>query len=154
MLSDEMTTGSVTTSDADKRAFASRSHQWNLNHKRFKDAFPDVSQLSRTKFGFVLTTSVVQYCTETLKDLPNMAQKERGKSDEPRPVPAAVDSSVPSDNGKTQSAASPPRGDVVGPAAGPKGTPGWAALWRKLIWEKWRWGLLIVLAVVVSRLST
>lgn len=42
MLSDEMTTGSVTTSDADKRAFAARSHAWNLEQRRFKEAFPDV----------------------------------------------------------------------------------------------------------------
>lgn len=42
MLADEMTTGSVTTSDADKRAFAARSHAWNLEQRRFKEAFPDV----------------------------------------------------------------------------------------------------------------
>jgi hypothetical protein len=43
MLSDEMTTGSVTTLDADKRVYASRSHAWNLQQRRFRDAFPDVS---------------------------------------------------------------------------------------------------------------
>lgn len=45
MLSDEMTTGSVTTSDADKRAYAVRSHAWNLEQRRFKEAFPDVSDI-------------------------------------------------------------------------------------------------------------
>lgn len=44
MLSDEMTTGSVTTTDADKRAYAARSHSWNIQQRRFKEAFPDVSQ--------------------------------------------------------------------------------------------------------------
>ncbi len=44
MLSDEMTTGSVTTSDADKRVYASRSHAWNLQQRRFKEAFPEVSR--------------------------------------------------------------------------------------------------------------
>lgn len=43
MLSDEMTTGSVTTSDAEKRSYAARSHAWNVEQRRFKEAFPDVS---------------------------------------------------------------------------------------------------------------
>ena len=43
MLSDEMTTGSVTTSDAEKRSYAARSHAWNLEQRRYKEAFPDVS---------------------------------------------------------------------------------------------------------------
>lgn len=43
MLSDEMTTGSMTSNDAHKRAFATRSHAWNLTNQRFKDAFPEVS---------------------------------------------------------------------------------------------------------------
>lgn len=42
MLSDEMTTGSMTTSDGDKRAYAARSHAWNIEQKRFKEAFPEV----------------------------------------------------------------------------------------------------------------
>ena len=45
MLSDEMTTGSVNTSDAHKRAFAVRSHTWNIASPRFREAFPDVSHL-------------------------------------------------------------------------------------------------------------
>lgn len=43
MLSDEMTTGSVTSTDADKRSFAQRSHSWNILQPRFKNAFPEVS---------------------------------------------------------------------------------------------------------------
>lgn len=43
MLSDEMTTGSVTSSDSHKRAFAQRSHAWNIIQPRFKEAFPEVS---------------------------------------------------------------------------------------------------------------
>ena len=42
MLSDEMTTGSVTTTDAEKRVYAARSHSWNLQQKRFREAFPEV----------------------------------------------------------------------------------------------------------------
>ncbi|KAI0718089.1 UBC-like protein [Cerioporus squamosus] len=43
MLSDEMTTGSVTATDAEKRMYAARSHSWNIQQKRFKEAFPEVS---------------------------------------------------------------------------------------------------------------
>lgn len=42
MLSDEMTTGSVTSTDRDKRILAARSHDWNRKQKRFQDAFPEV----------------------------------------------------------------------------------------------------------------
>jgi hypothetical protein len=45
MLSDEMTTGSVTSSDAHKRVFAQRSHAWNILQPRFKEAFLEVSPL-------------------------------------------------------------------------------------------------------------
>lgn len=31
---------------------------------------------------------------------------------------------------------------------------GWAASWSQLLWEKWRWGALIALAVLVSRFSS
>jgi hypothetical protein len=46
MLSDEMTTGSITSSAAHKLAFAARSHSWNIAQPRFKEAFPEVSDLS------------------------------------------------------------------------------------------------------------
>ncbi|PCH44506.1 UBC-like protein [Wolfiporia cocos MD-104 SS10] len=45
MLSDEMTTGSTTTTDADKRAYAARSHAYNLGQRKFKEVFPDVSSI-------------------------------------------------------------------------------------------------------------
>jgi len=61
MLSDEMTTGSVTTTEAEKRLLASRSHAWNLAQKRFRDAFPE-------------------YCTEQMRELPNMGESVRGSS--------------------------------------------------------------------------
>ncbi|KZV98803.1 UBC-like protein [Exidia glandulosa HHB12029] len=144
MLADEITTGSVTTTDADKRAYAARSHAWNLAHKRFRDMFPD-------------------YCTEQLKDLPNMAQKERGIPPAP-PValPATAQPVSPAAPGQAPqppaTRAQQPNG-VVPAAAGPAapvpgaGETGWMDAWRKVLWEKWRWGALIILAVVVSRLS-
>ena len=42
MLSDEITTGSVNTTDTDKRAWARKSHSWNLQQRKFKEAFPEV----------------------------------------------------------------------------------------------------------------
>ena len=31
---------------------------------------------------------------------------------------------------------------------------GWSAVWRQFIWDKWRWGVVLALALIVSRLST
>ncbi|EJD48248.1 UBC-like protein [Auricularia subglabra TFB-10046 SS5] len=142
MLSDEITTGSVTTTDADKRLYASRSHAWNLQHKRFRDMFPD-------------------YCTEQVKDLPNMAQKERGIP--PAPPAAPAQPATPA-TAAPPSTAAPAAADTTAravvndvvpaaAAAAPATGLGWADSWRKVLWEKWRWGALIILAVVVSRLS-
>lgn len=42
MLSDEMTTGGLSSGVNDKRIFAAKSHAWNISQKRFREAFPDV----------------------------------------------------------------------------------------------------------------
>lgn len=68
MLSDEMTTGSVTTSDADKRAYAARSHAWNLKERRFKEAFPDVS------------VPLVQYSSSSPATVPLLEAKVYGRA--------------------------------------------------------------------------
>lgn len=140
MLSDEMTTGSVTSSDVHKQAFAVRSHGWNIAQPRFQEAFPE-------------------YCTPELRDLPNMGEKERGTSAAPIVAPAAVTSTPPS------SALIQPQTSTI-PTSHSSDAPnnsrpedaintaGWATTWRHLIWEKWRWGVLIALAVVVSRFSS
>jgi len=57
MLSDEMTTGSVTTSDTDKRVYASRTHAWNLQQRRFREAFPEVSMHVPHGEGYAPQTS-------------------------------------------------------------------------------------------------
>ncbi|KIJ55508.1 hypothetical protein M422DRAFT_24077 [Sphaerobolus stellatus SS14] len=142
MLSDEMTTGGLSSSPNDKRTLAAKSHAWNLTQKRFREAFPE-------------------YCTPELIDLPNMGEKERGKPDTPpkstSPIAnPVVTASLPS---ASQPAIPPTSNAVDKPApANPnnaRGTVGgWAAGWRELIWEKWRWGALIAIAVLVSRLSS
>lgn len=173
MLSDEMTTGSMTSSDTHKRAFATHSHVWNLTNQRFKDAFPE-------------------YCTPFPKDLPNMGIKERG-ADAPAPpklvLPTGSASSSSSSAFSSPSTPASSSGAVLraasrdykakaqaessGSAASssqtnPTGSggkdeqrntnlnpqTGWPAAWGQLIWEKWRWGVLIAVAVIVSRFSS
>jgi ubiquitin-conjugating enzyme E2 J2 len=176
MLADETTTGSMTSSDAEKRILAQRSHDYNRTQKRFVEAFPD-------------------YCGEQMKDLPNMGQKERGIPDTPpqstnanptataTPTDAAAThpnlGTVPTldphrvpfptavPNATTPASLSTAAAAIAGTGAGPV-TPrsgagtvnageaplGWAASWRNMFCIKWRWGLVIALAVVVSRLTT
>ncbi|CAE6521039.1 unnamed protein product [Rhizoctonia solani] len=137
MLSDEMTTGSVTSTDTEKRDFAIRSHEWNRKQKRFRDAFPD-------------------YCGEVMKDLPNMGEKDRGTAEESATTEetlatAAIQAPVVRSSAPTVAKARtvPTPGAasaVVGQAVAPPS-------WRETIWERWRWGIFILLAVLVSRLS-
>lgn len=46
MLSDEITTGSVSSTDQYKRTMAAQSHAWNIKQRKFVEAFPDVSEQS------------------------------------------------------------------------------------------------------------
>lgn len=153
MLSDEMTTGSVSASESQRRAYAARSHAWNLGQARFKEAFPD-------------------YCTTLVKDLPNMGESVKGSGPSiptPTPPPPSFFSSSPSPQSTTPTPTtiSPPPtipipviipNSVVVPSEGKGEDSSHAAAgiasWGKVMWEKWRWGILIVLAVVVSRLSS
>jgi len=146
MLSDEMTTGSVTTTDADKRAYAARSHSWNLTQRKFKEAFPE-------------------FCTSVPRDLPNMGEKDRGSA------PTAVLESSSTASSLTTTTALPTDSTVTDATAvarttnkivGPNGdaqvnakpAAGWSDAWRQMIWEKWRWGVILALALVVSRMSS
>lgn len=142
MLSDEMTTGSVTSTDNDKRAYAVRSHAWNIQQKRFKEAFPD-------------------YCTPTMRDLPNMGEKERGSPSTTTPPPAAqppapsiAQPALPTSSTTTDPSAlsRPAQSGANGEAAA--NARGWADAWRQVFWEKWRWGVILALALAVSRMSS
>jgi len=159
MLSDEMTTGSVTTSDSEKRILALKSHEWNRRQRRFTDAFPE-------------------YCTEQMKDLPNMGEKDRGVPSSPVQSPATLTAPgssntvpLPTDGGGGVNPviAIPVTATAVGmamaapipkplplipkPVPVPAG-PGWIDTWRRVVWDKWRWGILIAVAVIVSRISS
>ncbi|KAI0796142.1 UBC-like protein [Abortiporus biennis] len=159
MLSEEMTTGSVTTSDVDKRAYAARSHAWNLEQKRFKEAFPD-------------------FCTPIARDVPNMGEKERGAASastgptspqprkqsvvatpllQPRIPPTASTAVPPTSDALTRASTTSSSPNTI--ATGPNGDNGrvpigWSAGWRQVLWEKWRWGVVLALALIVSRLSS
>jgi ubiquitin-conjugating enzyme E2 J2 len=135
MLADEMTTGSVTSSDRDKRLLASRSHEWNRSQKRFTDAFPE-------------------YSGPEMKDLPNMGEKERG-------IPPAASTPPPQPATQAPVLVSPTTPPFIKvPASAPARNPpaqapaGWAEALKTTVWNKWRWGVFILVAVVVSRLSS
>jgi len=149
MLTDEMTTGSVTSTDDHKRSFAAQSHAWNIQQSKFREMFPE-------------------YATPELRDLPNMGERPRGKPDSAsRSIrydsPSSPETPIISET--LQPAVSlPPTANTSANAVArlpghgkPDDTTtaaGWAVGWRTLIWEKWRWGVLIALAVLVSRLSS
>jgi len=134
MLSDEMTTGSMTTTEADKRTLAKRSHDWNRKQKNFYEAFPE-------------------YCDEAMKDLPNMGEKEKGQAAPPLQRVSSIQSTSDISLSSTLIPAT-----AVPAAAAPipnaNATAGFAGAWRRLVWDKWRWGVLIAFAVVVSRISS
>ena len=55
---------------------------------------------------------------------------------------------------KTVGVMRPRKGRAVSTTGAGDGSRGWAANWREVVWEKWRWGVLIALAVIVSRITT
>ena len=63
MLTDEMTTGSVASSDLEKRKYAASSHAFNINEAKFQEAFPEASlHLGRRSFritSYSLCSSVI-----------------------------------------------------------------------------------------------
>lgn len=100
-----------------------------------------------------------QYCTPTMRDLPNMGESARGKSSDPT-------TSQPPQQSTSHPIAEQPRvAPTSQPAVAPPSTTDSKVLveanssdasggWADLIWQKWRWGLFIAIAVVVSRLSS
>jgi ubiquitin-conjugating enzyme E2 J2 len=101
-----------------------------------------------------------------------MGEKERGTPDTPEPTPEPSDSSTPTARlpliltpkvlghqsqvaaPKTAGVVRPRKGRAVSTTGAGDGSRGWAATWREVVWDKWRWGVLIALAVVVSRITT
>lgn len=91
-----------------------------------------------------------------MRDLPNMGESARGKLADPttpqQPTPhqtveqpRIVPTSQPAST--SQSAA---EAKAVAEANSADASGGWA----DVVWQKWRWGLFIAIAVIVSRLSS
>jgi ubiquitin-conjugating enzyme E2 J2 len=114
-----------------------------------------------------------QYCTPSRRHLPNMGEKERGTPDTPEPTPEPSESTTPTARlplisppkvglvtqsqvaaPKTAGVVRPRKGRAVSTTGAGDGSRGWAATWRQVVWDKWRWGVVIALAVVVSRITT
>jgi len=144
MLSDEMTTGSMTSSDNDKRILAQRSHDWNIKQKRFVEAFPD-------------------YSGPTMKDLPNMGESDKGSSSTsipstptPSTVPSSTTTPAPTPAPAPVAAPAPATPKLVAkPPEHPAGPPagGWLDSWARVLWNRWPYAALLALAVMVSRMS-
>ena len=89
MCTDELTTGSVLSSERDRRALAAQSHAYNVRQKRFLQLFPD-------------------YAGSVGRDLPNMSKPaatidQTTSSVEPKPrnstnAESCTDSRTPSED--------------------------------------------------------
>jgi len=64
MNSDELTTGAIRGTAAERRNFARTSHAFNLKSNKFKTIFPEYAEI-------------------TMRSLPNMADEERGVGNKP-----------------------------------------------------------------------
>jgi len=136
MLSDEITTGSVTSSDHEKRILAQRSHDWNIKQRRFVEAFPD-------------------YAGEAMRDLPNMGQGDQGASNASSNAPSRTETptsstsriATPLPAAPIKATAKPPEGPAAAQHAG------WLDSWTQVVWNRWPYAALLALAVLVSRMS-
>lgn len=97
-----MTTGSIRTTEQEKKTLAKTSHEYNLRNAKFKAIFPDHSG-------------------PELKDLPNMGQFDIGKPDGP-PLPANLGnpdgSAVAAGSSGSTAATSATTGDSAADVAG------------------------------------
>ena len=130
MLSDEMTTGSMNSSDSHKRVFATRSHDWNIGQNKFRDAFPE-------------------FAGPVMRDLPNMGVREQGPT--AKPLPDLNRANAPRPTPPPHPVAPPQARDVNHNNTGAAGA---VSTWRTVIWQKWRWGLVLAMAVLISRFSS
>lgn len=105
-----------------------------------------------------------------------MGEKERGKPDLPLveplvsstptagPSPASIQAApaspatpIPKNAGFVARGKKATKLNGIPPTAAPgvaDTSRGWGVGWRQIVWEKWRWGILIALAVIVSRITS
>ena len=108
-----------------------------------------------------------------MKDLPNMGERDCGvPSESPQTTPPTPSLSQPpsaSSQSRIRSATTitnstpqqPAPNDVsrssgvVAKGSAPEQPPlGWATSWKGAVWDRWRWGILIAFAVIVSRITS
>ncbi|CAO3687274.1 unnamed protein product [Umbelopsis ramanniana] len=68
MVTDETTTGSIKTTDAEKRIYAARSHKFNTSSSKFRDIFPELCQpeiLTRPQHDNAPSTNMTQRRSRT-----------------------------------------------------------------------------------------
>lgn len=83
-----------------------------------------------------------------------MGERERGNSKPATEATQGLPNSLQPVPTSAQAVLDPPT-LVPSNAEDARGSLGsWAAGWRDFVWEKWRWGALIAIAVLVSRLSS
>ncbi|KAJ8516865.1 hypothetical protein ONZ45_g5870 [Pleurotus djamor] len=145
-----------------------RSHAWNMTQKRYEEAFPDYCQLRMVDLPNM---------GENGRDKPDPEEMAIFSfTAVPPPAPSSTSNVPPthntplfklnpSTNLTTPSHATASSDSVARPVSAGNGLAktdksdgesnhaNFAATWGRVIWEKWRWGVLIVLAVVVSRFS-
>ncbi|KAK4703605.1 ubiquitin-conjugating enzyme E2 J2, partial [Phenoliferia sp. Uapishka_3] len=99
MVSDEMTTGSMRATDAERKQMAKESHLWNCAHPRFKLMFPE-------------------YATPTILDVPDMGVPPSSSS-----TPPTTTTNVPptsSSSSSTTSIPNPESSPIVNDTTEPK----------------------------------
>ncbi|BEI92152.1 uncharacterized protein CcaverHIS019_0409720 [Cutaneotrichosporon cavernicola] len=143
MLSDEITAGAVKTTDAQKRDFATKSHAFNLNSKKFRDIFPKVSRKSH-RHGAAAVCFEVKGGAPAALDTPVSS----GRS-----TPASTSS-----NTRTQfPAVNPPNPPETPTLADAQHAPQQVVQQRQLPnarWiPSWRWLIAIVVLAVLGRIS-
>jgi len=145
MLSDEITTGAIKATDQQKRFYAAKSHSHNITQMRFKEAFPD-------------------FCNPLMKDLPNMGITPSSAATPTATTPSRNPGDLPENF--LQTSPSQPLGSthpdavqipISAGAIGPLNAndqDNWIDSLLRVLGEKWRWAAVIMLAVIVSRVSS
>jgi hypothetical protein len=87
--------------------------------------------------------AVSQYCVTPMKDLPNMGEAERGKVPAPPAPVRAAQPTSPSDSPTPRDA----------PVAGAPPLVASSGVVRSWFMDRWRWGVLLVVAVAISRFT-
>ncbi|KAL7409157.1 ubiquitin-conjugating enzyme/RWD-like protein [Mrakia frigida] len=169
MLSDEITTGSITSTLAEKKAFALKSHAYNLTEKKFKEVLPEYAQPTMKDppdMGVPPAPSTTSNAPPTVSSLPPpppspspSSLQSSASSSTSTLFPLATNSAASSTD-RTPSTSHPPTAllglkapAAAAAAATPNGAEGGGGGAREGR-GTWRWVMVVVAAVVVGRLGS